>query len=256
VTLLVPTESTRGMLVRQPTTAARRARVAFDIRVQRALNRFGYEIRRCQPVPLLRTERVGLVLDVGANVGQYARRLRHGGYTGRIVSFEPLSGPYLELSRRSASDPSWSAYRMALAATAGSAEINVAVKPSRSSLLEVDQHHAESTPESAYVGTETVPTARLDELWDDVVGDADRVFLKIDVQGFEMQVLRGAEAVLDRLHGIQVELSLVPLYIGAPSWREVVDWLEERDFELAGIEPAFVERGRLLQVDGVFLRRR
>ncbi len=256
MTLVVPTESTRRMVIRAETTAARRARIALNIRVQRALNRFGYEVRRCQPVPLLRAERVGLVLDVGANVGQYARRLRDGGYGGRIVSFEPLSGPYMELSRRSASDPSWNAHRMALAASEGWAEINVAVKPSRSSLLEIDERHAESTPDSAYVGKETVPTVRLDTLWDDVVRDADRVFLKIDVQGFEMEVLRGAEAVLDRLHGIQVELSLVPLYVGAPAWREVVDWIAERGFELAGIEPAFVERGRLLQVDGIFLRPR
>jgi FkbM family methyltransferase len=229
---------------------------ALKLRIQQILTRLGYEIRRWGPVKLLQIEGVTLVLDVGANIGQYARRLRYGGYKGRIVSFEPLSEAYAELSRRADSDPGWEARRLALGEYEGFAEINVSRKSSRSSLLEMYAHHVEIAPESTYVGKETVPTARLDSVWGDVVRAGERVFLKMDVQGFELQVLHGAEGVIDGVHGVQAELSLVPLYAGAATWREIVDWVEGRGFEIAGIESAFVDRGRALQVDAVFLRPR
>jgi FkbM family methyltransferase len=241
-------------MLRQGTLGRARARVA--LRVQRALTRLGYEIHRWGPVKLLQAEGVSLVLDVGANIGQYGRRLRYGGYEGRIVSFEPVSEAYAELSRHAAADPAWESRRLALAEDDGWRQINVARKSSRSSMLEIYEHHVEIAPESAYAGKETVPTASLASVWGDVVREGERVFLKMDVQGFELQVLRGAEAVIDRLHGIQSELSLVPLYAGAASWREIVDWIEGRGFEIAGIEPAFVDRGRALQVDCIFLRPR
>jgi FkbM family methyltransferase len=240
----------------KPGTTLGRVRAALNLRIQQVLTRLGYEIRRWGPVKLLQIEGVTLVLDVGANIGQYARRLRYGGYERRIVSFEPLSGAYAELSRHAVSDPAWDAHRLALADNDGWAEINVSRKSTRSSLLEMCEHHVEIAPESAYVGKETAPTARLDSVWGDVVREGERVFLKMDVQGFELQVLHGAEAVIDGLHGVQSELSLVPLYAGAPSWREVVDWIEGRGFELAGLESAFMHRGRALQVDAIFLRAR
>jgi methyltransferase FkbM-like protein len=126
-----------------------------------------------------------------------------------------------------------------------------------SSLLDMGERHLESAPESAYVSTELVPTARLDTIWDEVVGDGERPFLKLDVQGFEMHVLRGAAGYLDRVAGVQAELALVHLYEGDSLWREVVDHLDAQGFELAGLEPGFEDpdSGRMLQADGIFLRK-
>jgi FkbM family methyltransferase len=235
--------------------------------IQRGLRRLGYELHPYEPGPapyeddirrvkLLRAERIALVLDVGANAGQYAQRLRGAGYEGRIVSFEPLAEAYAALERACAGDQLWDARRLALGDEDGTADIHVAANSWSSSLLEMGAQHLASAPESAYTGTETVPVARLDSVWADVVHDEERVFLKLDVQGFEMHVLRGSAEHIAQVAGVQAELALTKLYEGDPPWREVVDHLEERGFRLAGLEPGFEdpETGRMLQADGVFVR--
>jgi FkbM family methyltransferase len=238
-------------------------------RVQQGLRRLGYELNRYEPGPrlfdedvrrakLLQSEGINLVLDVGANAGQYAKRLRRAGYGQRIVSFEPLAQAYAELERQADSDALWSAHRLALSDEERSAEIHVSANSWSSSLLAMGERHLESAPDSAYVGTETVTTARLDAIWDQIVRADERVFLKMDVQGFEMHVLRGAEKCLAEVAGIQAELALVHLYEGDSSWRTVIDHIESRGFELAGLEPGFEDpvSGRMLQADGIFVRGR
>jgi FkbM family methyltransferase len=240
-------------------------RAAIKEAVQNSLRRFGYELHPYDPEPapeaedmrrakLLASERFDLLLDVGANEGQYAVRMRRAGYTGRIVSFEPLSAAFAVLERRAAADPAWEARRLALSDADGIAEIHVAGNSTSSSLLDMGERHLASAPESAYVAAESVPAARLDSLWAEL--RSDRTFLKLDVQGFEMHVLRGAEAALSDLRGVQAELALASLYEGDSPWRTVVDHLADHGFELAGVEPGFGDpkSGRMLQFDGVFLR--
>jgi FkbM family methyltransferase len=199
---------------------------------------------------------VDLVLDGGAATGNYGMTIRAGGYAARICSFEPLTAPFRRLETVASDDPGWSCRQLALGAESGTAEINVAGNSDSSSLLEMGERHARSDPASVYVGTETVEVSTVDDLWESIVRDAERVFLKLDVQGFELEALRGAERSLPRIDGVQAELSLVPLYEGAPSWIEVITHLQERGFHPERLEPAFddPETGEVLQVDGVFAR--
>ena len=207
-------------------------------------------------VRLLATRGVDLVLDVGANIGQYALRTRSAGYHGRIVSFEPLSSAYAELSARAAADTAWDCRNQALGSSAGRRELHIAANSYSSSLLDIDDRHLESAPESRYVGTETADVVLLDSIWDEVVRDAERPYLKLDVQGFELEALRGAERSLPKLAGVEPELSLAPLYEGAPTYREVSDHLEAAGFRLAGLQPEFFdpETAELLQAQGIFVR--
>ena len=240
---------------------AARTRHAIRGRVQAALGRAGWEIRPLSSDAddrrsrLLARERIDLVLDVGANVGQYAMRLRSNGYRARIVSFEPYAQAFAQLERTAARDPLWDAHRLALSDDEGEAELNVSGNSFSSSLLPLTERHLETAPGSAYVAAETVPTARLESLWPQIVGSA-RPWLKIDVQGFELQVLRGAGELIRQARVIQVELSLEPLYDGAVTWKTVVEWLGDRGFDLAAVEPGFEDpdSGRMLQFDGVFVR--
>jgi hypothetical protein len=116
--------------------------------------------------------------------------------------------------------------------------------------------HAQAAPQSGYVGVQRVPLRRLDTLTLPVLGGARGIFLKIDTQGYEMPVLEGAEQLLGRVRGVQLELSLAPLYDDQVLYRPLIDWLETRGFGLWGVIPGFVDprSGRMLQMDGVFFR--
>ena len=228
-------------------------------------NIFGLEVRRlksistpeAQMVASLRKFDIDLVLDVGANTGQFASDLRHCGYAGRIVSFEPLSQAHSELLRNSAGDPMWEAFpRCALGDQEGEIEINIAGNSESSSILPMLELHRSTAPEAIYQGKEIVPIKTLDAVAGQYLKDARAPFLKIDTQGFEWQVLDGARDILPHIKGISVELSLVPLYEGQHLWREGIDRLEAAGFTLWSFKPAFTDlsQGRILQMDGVFYR--
>ena len=118
---------------------------------------------------------VDLVLDVGANDGEYAISLRRLGYTGRIVSFEPLPDAAAALRARHANDTSWSSYEVALGDTAGEAELRIAGNSASSSLLPMLPSHEAYAPESAVVGNVTVRVATLDSLADEVLAGSRTV---------------------------------------------------------------------------------
>lgn len=205
---------------------------------------------------LLRTLRVDLVIDVGANDGEYGADLRRMGYRGRIMSFEPLLEPFGRLSRRSDLDPQWDAIRSAIGPLPGQASLNVAAnRGASSSFLPVLQELAENAPEATYVGTEEVTIRRLDEACADAVRAAGATFLKADVQGYELQVLESAVGIQGSIVGLQLEMSLVPLYSGAPTFHAVLERAQALGFDLVGLEPGFTAAdGRLLQADGLFER--
>jgi FkbM family methyltransferase len=218
--------------------------------------RFGFDIARFDRGKLLAHHRISLVFDVGANVGQYASELRALGYAGRIVSCEPLRDEFERLARKAAKDPSWVALHCALGDTDGVTSINVAANSTSSSLLDMLPRHAEAAPHSAYTAVQQTNVFRLDSIFDEHCRAEDRVFLKLDVQGYERVVLAGAEKSLPRLQGVQLEMALVPLYRGEASHAELLAEMTSRGFQLMSIEPAFRDpsSGQLLAVDGVFFR--
>jgi FkbM family methyltransferase len=206
---------------------------------------------------LLRALRIDVVLDVGANTGQFADELRRDlGYRGRICSFEPVSDAYSQLTARAGDDPAWTTFNFGLGDEARRVPINVAANSESSSVLEMLPDHAQAAPESRFVRAEEIELKTLDEIFGDVVGYAENVYLKIDTQGFEGHVLRGAERSLRRIDTIQVEMPLAPLYAGEVAFFEMSRLLLERNYVLYGIEPGFSDpqSGRLLQVDGIFHR--
>jgi FkbM family methyltransferase len=235
--------------------------------IKKLANYFGFEIRRFDPcisesaqfMRQLDSHGINLVLDVGANVGQFGRKnLRDAGYRGRIVSFEPLRAAWKGLSQEAAGDRLWTvAPRTAIGAEAGDININVSQNSVSSSILDMLPEHQDSAPESKYVAIEVVPIRRLDEIAPKYLLSDSIVFLKIDTQGFEGAVLQGAEGILNHVTGIQLELSLIPLYAGQQLYDEMIARLNQRGFDLWGVSTAFVdsESGRTLQVDATFFRR-
>ena len=207
----------------------------------------------------LRKFEIDLILDVGANQGQFASEIRRGGYTGNIVSFEPLSSAHGELLQTRDGDAKWDVYpRCALGDHDGEVEINIAGNSLSSSILPMMESHRSAAPESAYQGKEVVPVKTLDTVAGQYLKSSHAPFLKIDTQGFEWQVLDGARVTLPQVRGVLLELSLVPLYEGQHLWLELMKRLEAEGFVLWTFEPVFFDPldGRTLQVDGIFYRNR
>jgi hypothetical protein len=125
-----------------------------------------------------------------------------------------------------------------------------------SSILPQSALLRELSPSSAVHRQIRVPAARLDGLAELVDPAWRRLHLKVDVQGYEPQVLDGASGLLSRLQTIQLELALRPVYEGEQQWRNMLDRLEALGFAPALMLPGYFERklARMLQVDVVFAR--
>ena len=226
-----------------------------------AFRQFGLDVRRADRadpglMDFLRSRDVDVVLDVGANEGQFGQKLRRLGYAGRIVSFEPLLAMFARLKGHADADGRWDCHHCALGGADGEAAINVSEDTAFSSILPQSPQARVFDNRAAVSRTEVVTVRRLDGLGEAVGGS--RVFLKIDTQGFEREVLAGATSVLPRVAGLQLELPVVHLYEGAWSMAEALARLAELGFVLAQVAPVNHRRNdpvSLLEIDGVFRRR-
>jgi FkbM family methyltransferase len=200
---------------------------------------------------LLEQLKIDCVLDVGANVGQFASELRGIGYRGQIVSFEPIASVFAALKGRFANDPQWRGFHMALGSAEQSMTITIPKLTVLSSLLE---------PNVSEPGArrETVVVTRLDQVLPGLQRElgVSRVFLKMDTQGYDLEVFRGASGCVDRIQGIQSELSVQPLYKNMPHYLESLQAYELAGFELYNLSVVNrVETGGLFELN-CFMRRR
>lgn len=210
-------------------------------------------------VRLLEHYRVNVVLDVGANVGQYAMRLRSGGYRGHIVSFEPIQDVFNRLQHRARSDSRWTAYRMALGSAAGEFPLHIARNSVFSSFLIANQNSQRLFGLFAEAErTEMVPVRTLDEVVGDAIAavESPQLFLKLDTQGYDLQVCAGGVASLSRIIGVQTELSVRPLYDAMPGWLEAIKFFERAGFALADLLPISYDPStrQVIELDGLFVR--
>jgi hypothetical protein len=116
--------------------------------------------------------------------------------------------------------------------------------------------HVESAPDSEYIGKETIEVKTLDSIFEDLCKSTHNIYMKIDTQGYESAVLRGAACSMPKINTIQMEMSLVPLYRGEKPFEEMCMFMKENDYNLVALEPGFSDQksGELLQVDGIFHR--
>lgn len=225
----------------------------------------GYDISRFDPKShtLARRKKlsefytIDTVLDVGANIGQFAIQMRKDlGFSGKIISFEPVSSAFEMLKINAAGDPKWRVINCALGDAEAKNEINVAGNSYSSSFLDMLPSHIKSAPGSQYIRRETVETKTLDSVMDDLSLMEDKIYLKIDTQGYESKVIKGAERSLARINTVQIEMSLIPLYQETLLFIDMHNLLSEKGYTLVSIEPGFCDKntGQLLQVDGIYHR--
>ncbi|OLP17113.1 hypothetical protein BST81_17305 [Leptolyngbya sp. 'hensonii'] len=245
--------------------------------IRQLIRRLGFDIVRYYPsaferaqaidnrregskiLKLLTLHEIDLVLDVGANIGQYAKGLFQIGYQGKIISFEPLSSAHAQLFLSSRNYPNWEvAERGAIGHANGEVEIHISGNSESSSLLNILPAHVNAARKSAYVDSEVVRIFRLDELIGHRLADFRAPFLKIDTQGYEDRVLQGASGILPQIKGLYLEMSLMPLYEDQILFEEMLRTVNQMGFSLYDLVPGFFDyrTGRLLQVMGTFFRHR
>ncbi len=197
--------------------------------------------------------RCDLLVDVGANTGQYVGLMRSLGYTGRVLSFEPQSDAF-QVLQRAATAPAWEPRQLALSHTPGTGTLRVSANSVSSSLLDIGAVHVAAAPRSVQIADEQVPLSTVDrELVGEQFGSA---WLKLDVQGTELDVLRGSAETLPRVAVLQAELSFTDLYENQTDYLQLCSYLRQHDLHLRHLQPGFQDptSGHLLQADGLFSR--
>ncbi|MEU2433746.1 FkbM family methyltransferase [Streptomyces sp. NPDC007861] len=200
---------------------------------------------------------VNCVFDVGANTGQYAKRLRRLGYSGRIVSFEPTGETFARLEKAAEQDPDWWVYRLGLGSEDTTGSIHVGWK-TMNSLLPPSAYGRDRYQRFATTRTEEIRIRRLDGLLEEALdGIADpRPFLKMDTQGYDLEVFAGTGKRIGDFVGMQSEVAVLRLYEGSPAMSEAIAAYEQSGFEITGMYPVTREAatGRVVEFDCVLMR--
>lgn len=197
------------------------------------------------------------VLDVGANAGQYGGLLRRHGYGGWIVSFEPVGSAFDDLAQVADADTHWRALRLALGARAEHRQIAVAEVSQLSSFQPFTDYASAELPLASHVTHfEDVEVKALNDCWEEVLDGipSSRVFLKLDTQGWDLEVLDGASQRFGQLVGVQLEAAVTPIYEGVPTLARTLELVTAVGFDLTGVFPVNRDSlSRLIEVDCVFI---
>jgi FkbM family methyltransferase len=231
--------------------------------VKAALRKAGFELQRFDPEGsyakrrqrLLESSEIDTVVDVGAHAGEFGQSLRHGGYRHQIISFEPQASMYERLEKVTATDPRWQCRNQAVGAAAGRMDLHISGNEGfSSSIRKMATIHEEAEPTSSYIESETVEVTTLDEALAE--HGEGRLMLKVDTQGYEAEVLKGAATTLRHCWLAELELVLVELYEGQARFPELVEHMQEQGLLLTAVESGFRDprTSELLQIDGLFVR--
>lgn len=199
--------------------------------------------------------KVDCVFDVGANRGQYRNFLRnHIGYKGPIHSFEPIPELVVELEQAAKVDPNWTIHGYALGTESKTLEFNVMRSNDFSSFLQPNQtapreFHSKNVPDRHI----SVPVKTLSEILPSI--QTNRPYLKLDTQGFDLEVVRGGASVMELFVALQIESSVIPLYEGMPTFSETIQTLEKLGFAISGLFPVVTVKHHLIEFDCVMIKK-
>lgn len=215
------------------------------------------ELQRVQLPALFEMYGVNCVLDVGAHEGEYAKRLRAGGYRGRIISFEPVPTAFAELERAAADDRDWHVHQIALGREDDKMTMNT-VPGTLSSLREPTNFGARRYKRLRDPDPVEVEVRRLDGMLDELLAGLEeaRPYLKLDTQGFDLDVFAGAGDRIGEFAGMQSELALMQIYEGMPRLPEALAVYEAAGFDVAAMYPVSRQgkTARVLEFDCVMVR--
>jgi len=226
------------------------------------LRKFGIDISRYNFIEnfdyrlkyFLDINNIDCVIDIGANIGQYAKHLRRIGFKKNIISFEPLNHAYKILENKSKKDSKWQSINFGIGDKDEISEINISKNSYSSSILEMSSIHSNSAPDSIYLSKQKINIKKLDNL--DLIKNLkyENIFLKVDAQGYEDKVINGSINIMDKIKGLQIEMSLKELYKGQVLFDELYKIITNLNFELWDIKRGYSDSksGKILQLEAIF----
>jgi FkbM family methyltransferase len=207
---------------------------------------FGYELIKKRKNPSLKSHlkniferhQINVVLDVGANLGQFAMMIRKAGFRGTILSFEPVTASYARLADAARGDERWNTFKLGLGDQPGRMAINLSQSSDLNSLLAPNEYGESRYPKIKASEQETIEIDTLDHFLaaQEIPSDA-RIFLKMDTQGYDTRVFMGAVKSLDRFPALLSELSLIPIYKDMPHYLDTLACYERHGFQVSGLYP-------------------
>lgn len=213
---------------------------------------------RSERIFAFHAKRMGItrLLDIGSNSGQFATKIRRLGFDGIIYSIEPQRAAHEELRKNAVSDVRWIPLsRQAAGRRQGALDLNVSKNSWSSSFLPVHENHLRAAPDARAVAQERAFITRTaDLLREPLMRKIDA--LKIDVQGYEREVLEGLRPCMDGIRLVLLEMSSVECYVGAPDLIALDRFLvDDLGFTRVSLEPSFYDGlGVAQQFDGIYAR--
>ena len=232
--------------------------------INNLLHHFGYQItkspfskRQIKSGHFIWLQKFGIktIIDIGANEGQFIDKISKILPDVNIYSFEPLKDSFIKLKEKISDKKNITAFNFALGDEEKENIINRNEYSPSSSLLELTDLHKNAFPITKKVKEESIYVKELDKIANELE-IKKKVMLKVDVQGYELNVLRGAENTIKDIDIILIETSFYELYKNQPLFNEIYIFLSDRGFNYYGsLEQLYDERdGKILQADSIFIR--
>jgi FkbM family methyltransferase len=236
--------------------------------LRRIVNKAGYDVVKLKNsnasladnlANVIAAKNIGCILDVGANAGQYGVFLRELGYRGHIVSFEPVSAVFDRLKLAAKDDPKWLCFRYALGDRDEEKTINVYSSTVFSSFLDATDYSKSIWRSLNERQPEQVQVRTLSGLFPELLGRVGdvRCLLKMDTQGYDLNVFRGAQDVLPHVDALQSEIATITLYEHMPNGLDVLKVFQEQGYYVSGMYPINREQETLatIEFDCVLVKR-
>ena len=228
---------------------------------------FGYKFKKTRwlyeknlnLIKSLNNNNINSIIDVGANNGQFAEEIFKNGFNGYVLSFEPLKIEHSNLLDKKIKMKKYNweiAERCGLGASEKKLEINISGMRQSSSILNISEIHTSLYPKSANIDKEKISIFPLDNFYNKITNMKKNILVKIDTQGYELEILKGAKKTLDYINAIYVEVSLVELYKNQPLFDEILGYVKKAGFSVWSVDQAVgnKETGQTYQLDILFTK--
>jgi len=215
---------------------------------KKLLNKAGYDVLKLKNsnftieanlLNIIARKNIDCIIDVGANSGQYGTFLRRIGYEGHILSFEPVSHVFRTLESAAKRDAKWQCFQLALGDRDEEKEINVYKSTVFSSFLDANEYSKNTWNSLKEVRTEIVQVKKLEDIFQGLMKDIGNVgcMLKMDTQGYDVNVFEGARGILGQIEALQSEIATIKVYEHMPDGLDALKLFREYGFYISGMFP-------------------